>query len=83
MKLFSKKSKDNRKNKTAKKILVVTGMMLALFMVAPVANNQIVDNMTGSMTTYAAESTFSQYWYQDTDGTWKVRDGNGNIIKNA
>ena len=58
-------------------------MMLALFMVAPVANNQIVDNMTGSMTTYAAESTFSQYWYQDADGSWKIRDGNGNIIKNA
>ena len=85
MKLFSvSKSKSNNKKKSVgKKVLVVTGMMLALFMAAPVANNQIVDNMTGSMTTYAAESTFSQYWYQDTDGTWKVRDGNGNIIKNA
>lgn len=35
------------------------------------------------LTSYAAESTFSEYWFQDIDGSWKVRDDAGNIVKNA
>ena len=28
-------------------------------------------------------SSFSEFWFQDTNGTWKVQDQNGNIVKNA
>lgn len=28
-------------------------------------------------------SSFSEYWFQDSTGTWKVRDNNGNVVKNA
>ena len=28
-------------------------------------------------------SSFSEFWFQDTNGTWKVQDNNGNIVKNA
>lgn len=28
-------------------------------------------------------SSFSEYWFQDTNGTWKVQDQNGNVVKNA
>lgn len=29
------------------------------------------------------QATFSQYWYQDTQGNWHIRDGNGNMVTNA
>lgn len=35
------------------------------------------------LTSYASESTFSEFWFQDSDGSWKVRDNTGNIVKNA
>lgn len=66
-----------------KKIVMVTGCMLSLLMVAPVLNVEAVDNVLGVETAYAAESTFSEFWFQDTDGSWKVRDNTGNIVKNA
>ena len=28
-------------------------------------------------------SSFSEFWFQDSNGTWKVQDNNGNIVKNA
>ena len=28
-------------------------------------------------------SSFSEFWFQDTNGTWKVQDQNGNVVKNA
>jgi len=28
-------------------------------------------------------SSFSEYWFQDTNGNWKVQDQNGNTVKNA
>lgn len=71
------------KKKMGNRRLVVTGCMLALFMVAPVVNSQAVDNILGIETAYASESTFSSFWFQDTDGSWKVKDNSGNIIKNA
>jgi hypothetical protein len=84
MKFFSKKRSTNRVNKTAKKVLIVSGVMLALFMTAPVANNSVVNTFTGAIESQAAESaTFSEYWFQDADGNWKVKDNKGNIIKNA
>lgn len=66
-----------------KKLVLVTGCMLSLLMVAPILNVEAVDNVLGVETAYASESTFSEYWFQDTDGSWKVRDNAGNIIKNA
>lgn len=39
--------------------------------------------LLGIETAYASESTFSSYWFQDVDGSWKVKDGSGNIVKNA
>lgn len=66
-----------------KKIVMVTGCMLSLLMVAPVLNVEAVDNVLGVETAYASESTFSEYWFQDSDGSWKVRDNTGNIVKNA
>lgn len=89
MRLFSTRknmtaSSVNKPKKMGKRILLVTGMMLAMFMVAPVSNSKTLDNVTGTMTTYAAETaTFSDFWFQDSNGSWKVRDNNGNIIKNA
>lgn len=57
---------------------------MALFMAAPVANNSTLNAMTGTVTSYAAETaTFSEYWFQDSNGNWKVKDNNGNIVKNA
>ncbi len=32
---------------------------------------------------YANTPTFSEYWFQDSQGNWKVRDNNGNTITNA
>lgn len=66
-----------------KRLLLVTGCMLSLLMVAPVLNVEAVDNVLGVETAYASESTFSEFWFQDTDGSWKVRDNAGNIVKNA
>lgn len=63
--------------------MLVTGCMLALFMAAPAMNNGVVNTLTGTIEAQAAESTFSEYWFQDTDGSWKVRDNAGNVVKNA
>lgn len=65
-----------------KKVLVVAGVMLALFMVAPVANNNVVNTMTGSMTTYAAELTQSARWVGSGE-RWQVSDNAGGFIKNC
>lgn len=35
------------------------------------------------MPAYADTPTFSEYWYQDSQGNWHIRDGNGNMITNA
>lgn len=39
--------------------------------------------MSLSMSLLSYASTFSEYWYQDTQGNWKVQDNNGNTITNA
>lgn len=65
------------------KKLIVTGAVLVLFMVAPVMESEVVDSVMGVETAYAAESTFSEYWFQDIDGSWKVKDNNGNVVKNC
>lgn len=35
------------------------------------------------MPVYADTPTFSEFWFQDSQGNWKVRDNNGNTITNA
>lgn len=40
-----------------------------------------VMSLSFSLLSYA--STFSEFWYQDTNGSWKVKDGSGNIVTNA
>lgn len=39
--------------------------------------------MSLSLPLLSYASTFSEFWFQDTNGTWKVQDNNGNIVKNA
>lgn len=73
----------NNLKRTGKRLLLVTGCMMALLMAAPMLQSEAVDNVLGVETAYASESTFSEFWFQDTDGSWKVRDNSGNIVKNA
>lgn len=83
MGLFSRKRSNKILKRSGKRLLLVTGCMMALFMAAPVLQSEAVDNVLGIETAYAAESTFSEFWFQDVDGSWKVKDNAGNIIKNA
>lgn len=89
MGLFNRRKKDRRNSgigglkKTGKKMLIVSGCMLALFMVAPAMNNSTVDSILGVETAYASEATFSEFWFQDSTGSWKVKDNHGNVVKNA
>ena len=59
----------------------MSGLMLSLFMIAPLANSSVLDSAIGVETTYAAESaTFSDSWRQDATGNWHVYDNSGNMI---
>lgn len=78
MRLFSvSKNKDvnlkQRKKGLCKKILVVSGLMLALFMAAPVANSTVIDNLVGVETSYAAELPYSHRWEIQSNGDWKYK----------
>lgn len=78
MRLFSvSKNKDvnlkQRKKGLCKKILVVSGLMLALFMASPVANNSVIDNIVGVETSYAAELPYSSRWEIQANGDWKYK----------
>ena len=66
-----------------KKVLVVTGMMLALFMAAPAINSQAVDNMLGVETSYASELPYSTRWETQADGNWKYKLDNGSYANTA
>lgn len=39
--------------------------------------------MSLSMSLLSYASTFSEYWYQDSQGNWHIQDQNGNTITNA
>lgn len=78
MGLFSRKNQVSNLKRTGKRLLLVTGCMLSLFMVAPVMNN----SLTGSMTAYAAEVQNGYTWYQSGD-TWHIRDNLGNDLVNS
>lgn len=70
MGLFSRKKSLKH---SGKRLLVVSGCMLSLFMLAPVANNSVIDNVLGIETVYASEG---QSWKQESDGRWRVFDSN-------
>lgn len=38
---------------------------------------------TSTSTVQATAPTFSEYWYQDSQGNWHIKDGNGNMVTNA
>lgn len=83
MRLFStKRAQAAQKHRASKKILIMTGIMMTLFMAAPITNNNIVNRMTGTIEAQAAEQTQTSNWFQE-DGNWKVRDGNGSLVTNA
>ena len=39
--------------------------------------------MSLSMSLLSYASTFSEFWYQDTQGNWHIQDNNGNMVTNA
>ncbi len=39
--------------------------------------------MSLSLPILSYASTFSDFWYQDGSGNWKIRDNNGNMVTNA
>lgn len=81
MRLFSVRKSNVNKRNIGKKVLIVTGVMLALFMSGPI----IGGTSFGGITAYAAEQAQvpTSNWYQDIAGAWRVKDPSGNIIANA
>ncbi len=51
-----------------KKSLIVLGLVMGMSLSLPLLS-------------YA--STFSEYWYQDNQGNWHIKDNNGNMVTNA
>ena len=89
MRLFSvKKNQDKdlvlkkKKIGLCRKVLVVTGMMMALFMAAPVVNSTMLDNVIGVEQTYAAELPYSHRWETQSDGQWKYKMDDGSYATN-
>lgn len=39
--------------------------------------------IAGAMVAMADEATFSRNWYAEADGRWRLKDGSGNIVRNA
>lgn len=61
------------------KVLAVS--MLSLSLTTSMGIVSWADSTTENISN--TQATFSQYWYQDTQGNWHIRDGNGNMITNA
>ena len=43
----------------------------------------LVAIMSLSLPLLSYASTFSEFWYQDTQGNWHIKDNNGNMVTNA
>lgn len=43
----------------------------------------LVMGMSLSMSLLSYASTFSEFWYQDSQGNWHIQDNNGNMVTNA
>lgn len=80
MRLFSRRNNKSNKSlkRSGKRLLVVSGCMMALFMLAPVSTQ----SFTGSMTAYAAEVTQSARW-TGSGNDWRVSDNKGGFLKNC
>lgn len=78
MRLFSRRSNKSLK-RTGKRLLIVSGCMMTLFMMAPVANNSMLNTMTGTIEAQAAQST---RWVGSGD-RWQVSDNQGGFLKNC
>lgn len=84
MRLFSrKKSKSSMGSlkRTSKRLLIVSGCMLSLLMVAPSMNVEAIDNVLGIETAYAAE-TYSENW-KENQGVWQYYLNDGSLAKDA
>lgn len=77
--------------KKTMKIPALTLVMMMLALGFSLSNDDVMayaatTNYAITTTTSTIQSstpTFSEYWYQDGAGNWKVRDNNGNTITNA
>lgn len=76
-------SRGKRPGGFLKKTVIVTGLMLGLFMVAPMANNSMLDNAIGVETAYAAELPYSHRWETQADGNWKYKMDEGGYATSA
>jgi hypothetical protein len=47
------------------------------------SSSSVGGTVVGPTSTSSSGTTFSSYWFQDTDGSWKVRDRNGNLVTNC
>lgn len=85
MRLFSVRRTQPVQNKKrpGRRIIITAGFMMTLFMAAPLTNSNTMNSLAGTMTVYAAETTQTPTWFQDTIGNWKVRDGSGNLLKSV
>lgn len=85
MRLFSRKKRLGVSNlkRSGKRLLVVSGCMLSLFMLAPSMNSNLVNNMTGSITSYASELPYSSRWETQSDGNWKYKLDTGGYATSA
>lgn len=79
MGLFSRKNQVSNLKRTGKRLLLVTGCMLSLFMLAPVANSSGL----GSMIAYASELPYSSRWETQSDGSWKYKLDTGGYATSA
>lgn len=83
MRLFSRKKRSKSSmgslKRSGKRLLIMSGCMLSLFMMAPVANNSILNTMTGTIEAQAAQST---RWVGSGD-RWQVSDNQGGFLKNC
>ena len=79
-------ARRTEKSKPAKKIMIVTGLMMSLCFAggAVMPQNSFLTNLSGAMTARAAEAgTFSRFWRQDASGNWKVVRPDGSVVANA
>lgn len=88
MRLFSVKKKmdenlkiEKRRVGLGRKVLVVTGCIMALFLCAPVVKSPTLDNIIGVEQTYASELPYSHRWVIQSNGDWMYKMEDGSYAK--
>ena len=61
-----------------RRLLAVTALSLSVTMCMGIVT--WADSTTGNV---SQQATFSEYWYQDSQGSWHIKDNNGNMVTNA